>query len=89
MASEPRVVTADVRRVLQRAIRPDEADYGEAVQTVSERAETSTRTVYRILSGNYAETMNLDLADRLCLAADGHLALDCTVVEATVELMAV
>lgn len=86
---EPRVVTADVRGLLQRTIRPDEVDLGEAVQTIAERAETSTRTIYRVLRGDYADTMGLDLADRLCIAADAHLT-DVTVLEPpdAVELVA-
>ena len=34
----------------------------------------STRTVYRVLQDDpERETIGLDLADRLCLAADSHL----------------
>jgi hypothetical protein len=42
---------------------------------IAERAETSTRTVYRVLSESHAEAISLDLADRLCLAAGSHVAL--------------
>ena len=77
---EAKVVTEDVRQLLLRAVRPDEPDYGEAVQVLSERACTSTRTIYRILSNRYSELMGLDLADRLALAAGGSLS-DCGQVE--------
>jgi hypothetical protein len=73
--AEPSVLTEDVYRILRRAVRPDDPDEGEAVQVVAERARTSTRTIYRIL-GRQSETLNLDLADRVVLAADGHLS-DC------------
>ena len=71
--NEPRVVTADVRALLLAAIRPDDPDYGEAVQMVADKAQTSTRTVYRILGETYAPSMGLSLADRLALASGGHL----------------
>jgi hypothetical protein len=61
-----------VRVILRRAVRPDDPDEGEAVQVISERARTSTRTIYRILSLDSQE-LSLDLADRVVLAADGHL----------------
>lgn len=72
---EPRVLTTDVQAVLRHKIRPDEDDAGESVQLIAEKAGVSTRTVYRVLNPNEDKrTINLDLADRLCLAADGHLA---------------
>lgn len=71
---EPKVLTEDVRAVLRRVIRPDDDD-GGGVAMIAERAETSTRTVYRVLSENHAEAISLDLADRLCLAAGSHVAL--------------
>ena len=72
------MLTADVCAVLRRAVRPDDPDEGEAVQVVAERAQTSTRTIYRILGG-HSRSINLDLADRVVLAADGHLS-DCRLV---------
>ena len=71
---EPKVVTEDVRSILRRIIRPDDDD-GGSVQMIAERANTSTRTVYRVLSEGHADAINLDLADRLCLAAGSHVAL--------------
>lgn len=70
---EPRVITRDVAVVLKRVVRPDDDDLGSSVSLVAEKASTSTRTVYRILSES-TDTISLDLADRLCLAADAHLA---------------
>lgn len=70
---EPRVLTADVAVLLKRVVRPDDEDLGSSVSLVAEKANTSTRTVYRVLSISTL-TISLDLADRLCLAAGSHLA---------------
>lgn len=71
--SEPRVLTEDVQIVLRRIVRPDQEDEGDSVATIAEKAGTSTRTVYRVLAGT-TKTLSLDLADRLCIAADTHLS---------------
>lgn len=73
-SGEPKVLTDDVRTILRRVIRPDDDD-GGSVQMIAERASTSTRTVYRVLSPNHSDAISLDLADRLCLAAGSHVAL--------------
>lgn len=78
MATEPRVLTEDVRAILRRAVFPDDPDYGDSVRELAERAETSTRTVYRVMSGK-KHSIDLGLADRLVLAAGGHL-VDCRLV---------
>ncbi len=70
---EPRAHTADVRDVLRRVVRPDAPDDGDAVSTLAEQAGTSTRTIYRILGGEYGVTMKLDLADRLLIASGAML----------------
>lgn len=70
---EPRIVTEDVARVLRRVIHPDDPDQGDSVSLIAEKADTSTRTVYRILAET-TDTISLDLADRLCLAAGYHLS---------------
>lgn len=70
---EPRVVAADVQAILRRIIRPDSDEGGRSVALVAERARVSTRTVYRVLQGD-KDSIGLDLADRLCLAAGSHLA---------------
>lgn len=78
--AEPRVLTADVSRALRKVVRPNDPDEGEAVNRLAERAETSARTVYRVLNpperpdGTPAR-ISLDLADRLVVAAGQHLAL--------------
>lgn len=69
---EPKVVTADVQAILRRVIRPGDDDSGASVALIAERSKVSTRTVYRVLQGT-TETISLDLADRLCLAAGAHL----------------
>lgn len=71
---EPRVVTEDVQAILRRVIRPGEDDAGDSVSLIAEKANVSTRTVYRVLQAS-TETISLDLADRLCLAAGSHLAM--------------
>lgn len=77
---EPRVLTADVQKVLTSVIRPGH-DNGAAVASIANRARVSTRTVYRVLNpGESKETISLDLADRLCLACGVHLAFSCRLV---------
>lgn len=79
---EPRVLTEDVQAVLRGVIRPG-MDDGEAVSLIAEKAHVSTRTVYRVLQNQKdaskpgPPSISLDLADRLCLAAETHLALCC------------
>jgi hypothetical protein len=62
-----------VQAILRRIVRPDQEDEGDSVATIAEKANTSTRTVYRVLAGT-TKTLSLDLADRLCIAADAHLS---------------
>lgn len=73
---EPRVLTSDVQTILRRVIRPGDEDGGESVALIAERAAVSTRTVYRVLTPDPEKlTIQLDLADRLVLAAGSHLAM--------------
>jgi hypothetical protein len=74
-SGEPKVLTEDVRAILRQVIRPGEDDDGGGVSMIAEKASTSTRTVYRVLSPTHSEAISLDLADRLCLAAGSHVAL--------------
>lgn len=69
---EPRVLTVDVQTILRAVIQPGVEDSGESVALIAEKAGISTRTVYRVLQGT-TETISLDLADRLCVAAESHL----------------
>lgn len=69
---EPKVMTEDVRRIIQAVVGDDDAG---GVSMLAEKADTSTRTVYRVLSPKHTESISLDLADRLCLAAGSHVAL--------------
>lgn len=75
---EPRVLTADVQAILRRVVRPGDDDVGESVVMLAQRANTSARTVYRCLARN-TPALNLDLADRLVMAAGGHL-MECRLV---------
>lgn len=68
---EPRILTEDVRIILRSVIRPDDESTGEAVATIAEKADTSTRTVYRVLAGT-TKTLSLELGDNLCVAAGAH-----------------
>ncbi len=71
---EPRVLTVDVQAVLSRKIRPGDS-LGESVQLIASRAKVSSRTVYRCLNSDEAKyTIGLALADKLCVAAEGHLS---------------
>ena len=70
---EPRVLTEDVQAILRRVIRPGEDDGGESVALIAEKSGVSTRTVYRVLQRS-TDSISLDLADRLVLAAESHLA---------------
>jgi hypothetical protein len=72
---EPRVVTEDVKAILDRALSQFDADDGDSVGILAERAGTSTRTVYRVLQLS-SQDLSLDLADRLVVAAGGNISLD-------------
>jgi hypothetical protein len=74
-SQEPKVLTEDVREILRQVVRPGEDDDGGGVSMIATRANTSTRTVYRVLSPTHSEAISLDLADRLCIAAGSHVAL--------------
>lgn len=82
---EPRVLTEDVQAVLQKAVKPDDPDAGDAVALIAELAQTSTRTIYRIL-GRESTSLDLGLADRVVLAAGGDLNW-CRLVGPTGELV--
>lgn len=70
---EPRVHAEDVREILKAYLtNVGHLQRGEAVEVLAERAEISTRTVYRILEGN-RKWLELDQADRLLLAAGRHI----------------
>ena len=77
---EPKVVTLDVQAILRRYVKPDNEDAGESVTLVAEKAGVSTRTVYRVLNPKpdpktgEVQPIALSLADRLCLAANGHVS---------------
>lgn len=76
--TEPRVMTQDVQTILRRVVRPEDDDAGDSVIMLAQRAATSPRTVYRVLART-TDTISLDLADRLCLAASAHL-MECRLV---------
>lgn len=79
------MLTEDVQAILRRSIRPDDPDQGEAVALIAELAQTSTRTVYRVL-GRESHSLDLDLADRLVMAADDHLS-SCRMVDSSGTLV--
>lgn len=73
MGAEPKVLTADVAAIIRRRIDP--AD-GESARQFAERAGTSERTLKRVLRLE-RETIALDLADRLVMAAGSTLSICC------------
>lgn len=78
------MLTEDVRRVLRGVIDPDNPDHGEAVVDFSERSDTSTRTIYRVLNGTAGDgtsppSLLMHRADRLVTAAGRHLS-ECRVL---------
>lgn len=75
---EPRVKTSDVQAVLQRFINGG-ADSGKLVALLAERADVSTRTIYRVLQAD-KPTLSLKTADALVLAAGSHPAFTCRLV---------
>ena len=44
---------------------------------LAERAGRSARTIYRVMDYHPDTLIQLDLADRLLVAANGHLDIDC------------
>lgn len=77
--TEPRVITADVAKLLSDVIDGD-TGREQTIDLIADKADTSPRTVYRVLSLS-TETISLDLADRLVLAVDQHI-LSCEVIDA-------
>lgn len=75
---EPKVLTSDLQSVLRRVVQVDQEGDGPSVATIAEKANTSTRTVYRAIAGTTPHT-SLDLADRLCIACGVHLS-ECRLV---------
>src|ERR1044072_4444375 len=75
---EPTVRTSDVQAILRRVVRPGDDDGGNSVPLIAERAGVSTRTVYRVLSGQQ-KSLSLEMADNLVMACGYHLA-ECTLV---------
>lgn len=70
---EPRVLTQDVQAILRSVIRPG-VDDGESVTLIADKAHVSTRTVYRVLNPDESKhTISLEIADKLCVAADSHI----------------
>lgn len=76
--TEPQVMTEDVQRMLHACGVFGNGKDGESVEVIAQKARTSTRTVYRVLQVK-TETIKLDLADRLVMAAGGHLS-ECRLV---------
>lgn len=83
--AEPRVLTEDVRAILIQEIRGSDEEEGDSVALLAEKADTSTRTIYRIL-GRKTKAVSLDLADKLLIAA-GRQLNECRVIwpDGTIE----
>lgn len=89
--AEPRILTEDIREVICTVIDPGNPDAGEAVINFADRAGTSTRTIYRVLSGTAGETtqppsMLMEIADRLVIAAGRHLS-ECRALTASGDVV--
>jgi hypothetical protein len=69
------VLAEDLRGILLRELRttgdPDDKE-GDSTALLAEKAETSARTINRIIRGKTA-TVSLALADRLLVATGHHL----------------
>jgi DNA-binding phage protein len=73
---EPRVLTVDIQAILRARVLPGDDASGDSVTQIAEAAGVSARTVYRVLNPEEGkETLSLDLADKLAIAAQSHLAL--------------
>lgn len=70
-----RVRAGCVKAVLRHKTRAGQD--ADSVALVAERAERSPRTIYRVMDYADDKLIQLDLADRLLLAAEGHLSIDC------------
>jgi hypothetical protein len=77
-APELRVITEDVKAIIEKALQTEHEEYGLSVSVLAEKAGTSTRTVYRVLAVE-RKTVSLSLADNLCVAADAHVG-ECRMV---------
>lgn len=65
-----------VQAVLRAKTRAGED--AESVARVAARAARSPRTIYRVMGYPSEKLIQLDLADRLLIAADGMLAINCS-----------
>ncbi len=73
---EPRVLTVDIQAILRARVLPGDDSSGESVTQIAEAAGVSARTVYRVLNPEEGkETVSLDLADKLALAAGTNLKI--------------
>ncbi len=84
--AEPKVRAGCVQAVLRRAgvrVRAGEKqkhdpEEDESAAVLADRAGyASPRSIYRIMAYDPDYMMSLDSADRLLLAAGGHLSIDC------------
>jgi hypothetical protein len=75
---EPRVIAGDLIKLLNRAeyYAPRSGREGRALAPLAEAAETSVKTLSRLLKGKW-ETVDLGLADRICVAI-GASVNECT-----------
>ena len=71
-----RVRSRCVKAVLR--ARTAAGEDSDIVAQIAERSRYSPRTVYRVMEYPDDKLITLDQADRLLLAADGHLSVDCT-----------
>lgn len=70
-----RVKARAIKVVLKRATAGGED--ADSVASIAERVGRSPRTITRVIKYPDDKLVQLDLADRLLLAAGGHLSIDC------------
>lgn len=71
-----RVRARPIKVVLRRATAGGED--ADSVAGIAERVQRSPRTITRVMKYDDDKLVQLDLADRLLLAAGGHMGIDCT-----------
>lgn len=69
---EPRVLTSDVKAVIELAIDPANESSNRTVEFVAEQSNVSTRTVYRVLQ-EHTDSISMRLADILCLSSGSRV----------------
>lgn len=75
MSREPRVIAADIITILNREgyFEPGSGRESLPIESLAESAATSAKRLRKLLHGEW-ETIDLSLADRLCVALGAHIS---------------